>query len=250
MNRAGRVLFIVGVFIALVSGAGVFLLLLISQPKPSEVPTTKLVIAFQEIPSRSEVNASQIGIASWPRAVPTPTGAFENPDDVVGKLSLVPVYPGQPILDKMVIDKADLKEAHSDAALLLEKGSVAIAMQVSVKTNVADAVQAGDRVDVVATFRSQSTSAATASAVATQRLLADVLVMEVGPWSKAKENGVAYTIVTFQVKEQDALVLEYAMLHAENVTLVLRAANDREIVSLEPVTFDYINQRFGFKLPR
>jgi len=252
MNRAGRVILILGFFIAIISGCGIFALLTLNQPQPVEAPTTKIVVAVQEIRSRSEIVPDQVGIANWPRAVPTPVGAFDDPLDVVGKLALSPLYPGQPVLAKILVDKPSVKETRGDAALFLEKGTVGIAMPVTIKTNVAEAVQPGDRVDVIATFRSQSTTAAAAVAVATQRLLADVLVLGVGSWSgkQRAQTDTAYTIVTFQLTEQEALVLEYALLHAESVTLVLRPANDREIVTLEPVTFDYINQRYGFKLPR
>jgi len=254
MSRAGRLLFVLGILIATASGFGVFVLLLLSQPKPAEVPTTKVVVAFQEIAPRSAISPDQVGTANWPRALPTPAGAIEDPTEVVGKLATTSIYPSQPILSKMLIDKAEAKETHSNAALILEKGSVGTAMQVTLKSNVAEAIQPGDRVDVIATFRSQSTNPAAASAVATQRLLADVLILQVGPWPQKPQaqggGGSSTAIITVQLKEQDALILEYAVLHADAITLVLRPANDHDLIPLEPVTLDYINQRFGFKLPR
>ncbi len=251
MSRAGRLLFLFGILIALVSGFFVFVLLMSSQPKPVEVPTTKLVIAFQNIAPRSEIGAEQVGIADWPRAVPTPTGGFGRAADVVGKLATAPIYPGQPITEKMVIDKREVKETHSNAALILEKGTVAMAMPVNIRSNVAQAIQAGDRVDMIASYRSPSQSGP--GLAVTQRMLADVLIMQVGPWPSPGEKQQANdsgAIVTFQLKEQDALVLHYALESAGSLTLVLRPANDHDLVTLEPVTFDYINQRFGFKLPK
>jgi Flp pilus assembly protein CpaB len=163
----------------------------------------------------------------------------------------VPIYPGQPIIPQVLIDKEQIQETHSNAALLLEKGMVAKAMPISLVTGVADALQPGDRVDIIATFRAQSTTAA--SAVATNRTLADVLILQVGPWpppNTKTQPAASASVITFQLKEQDALALQYIMEYAASVSLVLRAANDHEILQLEPVTFDYINQRFGFRLPR
>lgn len=251
MNRAGRIIFILGIFIALASGLGVFILLALSQPQPVDVPTTKLVVAFQQIKPRTEITADQLGTANWPRVVPTPPGAYSSPSDVVGKLAVAPVYQGEAILQKDLIDKSSLKEDHSNAALLLEKGTVAYAMPVSTKADVAGAIQAGDRVDLIATFQSQSATGA--AGIATQRVLADILVIQVGPWpapeQKDQSSGTT-SILTFQVKEQEAMILEYTVLHANSVTLVLRPANDHDVLPLEPITFDYINQRYNFKLAR
>ena len=251
MNRAGRVIFILGILIALASGLGVFLLIALTQPQPTDVPTTKIVVAFQRINPRTEITADQVGTANWPRSVPTPPGAFTNPSDVIGKLAVNPVYQGEAIVQENLIDKSDLKEDHSSAALLLEKGIVAYAMPVNTKADVAEAIQAGDRVDLIATFQSQSATGATS--IATQRVLADIPVIQVGTWpvpeqkNQASENT---AFLTFQLKEQEAMILEYTLLHANSVTLVLRSANDHDVPPLDPITFDYINQRYNFKLAR
>ncbi len=249
MSRFGTVIFIVGIVIAVGAGFVVFAILTFSQPPPAEVPTTELVIAYQNISSRTEITKDQVGVADWPRTLPTPVGAYRDPTGVVGKLATAPLSPGQPVTDKVLVDKKDINATKSNAAFLLENGTVGVAMPVTIQNNVAQAVQAGDRVDVIATFQATSPS----TAVATQRLLADVLIVNVGNWPNPNEKAQAAggtAVITMQLKEQDVLVLEYAKQFAADITLVLRPANDREILTLEPVTFDYINQRFGFKLPR
>ncbi|MBI4788580.1 MAG: Flp pilus assembly protein CpaB [Chloroflexi bacterium] len=251
MNRAGRLVFLLGILIALVSGAVVYVLLGMSEPQSADVPTTKVVIAFQDVYPRTEIIAEQVGVANWPRALPTPIGAYGDTASVVGKLATAPLPPGQPVTDKILVDKKDLKESHSNASLILETGSVAIAMPVSANTNVANAIQAGDRIDMIATFAAKSATGS--GAVTTQRLLGDILVLQVGNWpnSNAKSDAnTAASIITLQLKEQDVLVLSYAQQFASGITFVLRPANDHVLLALEPVTLDYINQRFGYKLPR
>jgi Flp pilus assembly protein CpaB len=250
MNRAGRLLFIFGVVIALGSGFFVFLLLALSnQSKPADVATLKLVIAVQNISPRTEIQANQLQRTDWPAALPTPIGGYEQISDVTGKLATSPLAPGQPVTDRVVVDKKDLKETHSSAALILEKGNVAVAMPVTIKSSVAQAIQAGDRVDVIATLKSPSGGTGTA----TQRVLADMLILQVGPWPGADSKGQSQSsggaaVITLQLKEQDVLALESTQQFASEVTLVLRSAEDHDIQQLEPVTFDYINQRFNFKL--
>jgi Flp pilus assembly protein CpaB len=252
MNRTGWVLLIFGFLISTVAGLGVFVLLTINQPKPASVETTKLVVAFQNISPRTEITNGQVGTADWPSAIPTPTGGFADPADVVGKLANTTISPGQPVVAAMVIDKSQIQETHSNAALILAKGTIAKAMQVNIVSNVAEAIQAGDRVDVIATFANPSTIGQASSI--TQRLLADVLILQVGPWPKpgAKDQSgtTGTSVITLQLTEQDALALEYATEHAATVTLFLRPANDHDILTLQPVTLDYIFQRYGYRLPQ
>ncbi len=256
MRRGGRVLIILGMVLALIAGAGVYVALATATPESEPVKTTKLVMAVQPIIERSEVAPEQIVQVDWPVSIPTPVGAFEKPADASGKLATVPIYPGQPLVDKMLIDKSELKETHSNASLLLEKGTVAIALPVTINTNVAGAIQAGDRVDILATFTAPPVATANQAPglplITTHHLMQDVLILQVGPWPNpnSKDQGNAgATVVTFQMQEQDALVLKYSLENSSGLTLALRPANDTDLANPEPVTLEYINKRFGYKFP-
>lgn len=254
MRRVGVALIVLGFFFASFAGLALFVFFP-RQNQPPEVPTTSLVVAFQNIQQRTEVSKDQLGHVDWPQQIPTPIGGFANPDDVVGKLALVPIYPGEPVIDKMVVDKSALKETHSNAALILDQGTLAFALPVSLDTNVAEAVQAGDRVDLIATFTIQpitSTETIGGPVILTQRLLQDVLVLQVGPWPRgaaAAQQGQVTAVVTLQVKEQDVLVVQYAQVNATALALALRAANDHNQVNPTPVTIDYLKEHFGFATP-
>ena len=155
MRRGGRVLVILGMVLALIAGAGVYVVLANAEPQAAPIKTTKLVMSVQDIVERSEVAPEQVAQVDWPVTIPTPVGAFADPADAVGKFAKVPIYPGQPLVGEMLIDKSELKDTHSNASLILEKSMVAIALPVTINSNVAEAVQAGDRVDILATFTAQ-----------------------------------------------------------------------------------------------
>lgn len=254
MRRIGAVLIILGVLFASFAGLALFVFFP-RQAQPPAEPTTGLVVAFQSIQERTEVTGEQLGQVDWPQRLPTPIGAFAKPEDVAGKLAIVPIYPGQPVIDKMLTDKASLKETHGNASLVLEPGNVAIALPVTINSNVAEAIQAGDRVDLVTTFTLQpitGTQVAGLPVIVTQRLLQDVLVLQVGPWPRAgtgAQPSPTTAVVTLQVKEQDALVVKYAQVNANDFALVLRPANDHKLVDPTPVTIDYLKERFGFSTP-
>jgi pilus assembly protein CpaB len=257
MRRGGRVLVILGMVLALIAGGGVYVVLANAEPQAEPVKTTKIVMSVQDIVERSEVAPEQIALVDWPMTIPTPTGAFANPTDAVGKLAKVPIYPGQPLVSEMLIDKSELKDTHSNASLLLEKGTVAIAMPVTVNSDVANAIQAGDRVDILATFTGPQNAAGSQGGgqplVTSHHLMQNVLILQIGPWpspnSKDQTSGSAAAVVTFQLNEQDALVLKYSMENSSGLTLVLRPANETELANPEPVTLEYINKRFGYRFP-
>lgn len=261
MRGGGRIFVILGILLALIAGAAVFIVLANAEPQPVEVPTTKVVVAFQQVPARTEITAAQVGEVDWPVRVPTPINAFGQPADVVGKLSRDPIYAGEPILNEMVISKEDAEAQHSNAALIMEKGQVAIALGVSLTSNVAEAIQPGDRVDLIVTYSAeiQSTGAgqSNGSYVVTNKTLENVLILQVGPWprdvgeqstSKGGGGG-SINIVTLQMNEQDALTLSHIANTASNYVFVLRAANDDQIFTTEPVTIEYLNKRFNFNIP-
>jgi Flp pilus assembly protein CpaB len=253
MRRGGKILVILGIVLALIAGAGVYVVLATAEPGTAPVQTTKLVIAVQPIDQRTEIQPEQLAQADWPVTIPTPIGAYAQPTEVAGKFAMVPINPGQPLIDKMVKSKAELKDTGGNASLLIDKGMVAIALPVSMNTNVAQAIEVGDHVDILATFTAQPVAGSQNAGppqTATQRLLPDVLIIQVGPWPSTCGKGECNSsVVTFQLKEQDALVLKYALEKSEGLTLVLRPSNDHQLDTLEPVTMEYINKRFGFKFP-
>ena len=159
----------------------------------------------------------------------------------------------------MVISKGDVEAQHSNAALLLEPGQVAVAIGVALGSSVAEAIQPGDRVDLVVTYnvelQNPISNTGNGAYVVTNKTLENVLVLEVGPWPRdvgeqsSNQGGGAVNIVTLQMVEQDALTLKHIENSAASYAFVLRAANDEQIFTTEPVTIEYLNKRFNLNIP-
>ncbi len=256
-SGGGRIFVILGLILALISGIGVFFVLATAEPQAVPVQTTQVLVSFQQIQGRSEISPDQVGQVEWPLTVPTPIGAYAAPSDVVGKISKYPISPGQPINAEMIISKADAEARHSNAALILEKGQVAIALPVSLDSNVAEALQAGDRVDLIVTYNVQlqdRNNGQTGEYEVSQKTLENVLILQVGAWPRdvgeqSSQGGGAVNVVTLQFSEQDALALQHIKSTASDYVFVLRAANDEQIFTTEPVTLEYLNKRFNFNIP-
>jgi len=246
------------------TGGVIFLTLSQSQPTAQPAPTRQVVVAFQNIPARANITAETLGKQDWPEAS-VPPGAFTRTEDVIGKLTLVPIFQGQVILPQMIVDKRAISQDNrSNASFLIPEGKVAVAYPLTDLSSVANALQAGDTVDLLLTLNPQQLTASTRPAgtttttgtegqPVTQLMLQDVLVLQVGPWSNApaasgqERNVPPSNIVTFVLERQDALALKSAREQG-TIELALRRAGEHKPFTTEPVNLQYLNRRFGFNL--
>ncbi len=258
MRRGGRILVLLGIILGLITAGGAFLALSTAQPQAQQVPTQPVVIALQNIPSRTEINPQALGIQQWPE--PIPVGASAKIEDVAGKLATVPIYQGQIILPQMYIDKGKAQVSGSNASFIIPDGKIAMAFSIDPISSVANALQAGDSVDLMltlspATIVTQTTTARTRTTgtegqAVTQLMLQDVPILQVGSWgvqASGEQQAPAQNILTFALDRQDALALKSA-IEQGSIQLILRRAGDDKIATTEPVTLEYLNKRFNFNL--
>ncbi len=260
MRRGGRILIVLGLILGAITAGGTFLTLSTAPTAGPQIATKSIVVAFQNIPERTEITAEAVGKQDWPENA-LPAGAIEKPEDVIGKLALQPIYPGQVILPPMIVDKNKPgTTSRSNASFLIPDGKVAVAFPLNELSSVAGAVQAGDTVDLLLTLSPGNipVTARTGTAAApttgteglpiTQIMLQDVPVAQVGAWTTtADKNAPAGTSITFIVDRQDALALKSAREQGQ-IELALRHAGDHKTVTTEPVSLQYLNKRFNFNL--
>lgn len=264
MRRGGRVLILLGLLLGLIAGGAVVLILLYSQPS-TDVDRTPVVIAAQPISQYSEITAEQVTLTQWPKVegFTMPAGALTDPKQVVGKLALTTIPQGQAIVSSQVISKSDALVKRSNLSYILDKGSVALALPLSLQSSIASALQPGDHVDLIATFDFTPITSTTGTApgplprtvitsTVTQRMLQNVLVIGVTPWnlptsSQGQQQQAQASIATLQLTEQDALIFKFTESHAAEWTFVLRPVNDDQLYNPTPMTLDYINKKFGFQ---
>ncbi|MEW5721314.1 MAG: Flp pilus assembly protein CpaB, partial [Chloroflexota bacterium] len=187
---------------------------------------------------------------------------FEKTTDVIGKLAIRTIEPGQIILDPMIIDKQKAGEigTRSNAAFVIPEGKIAMAFSINEITGVGNALQGGDYVDLLLTLQSSTLPTCppakpctgTEGLPVTQIMLQDVLILQIGPWSSgtgdSKGAAAQANIITFALDRQDALSLKSAREQGQ-IDLILRRAGDHaKFDNLEPVTLQYLNKRFKFNL--
>ena len=111
--------------------------------------TTNVVVALQNIGEGEKILPNAVGL--HPVAVgKLPEKPILDPGDVVGKLARQDIYQQDVLVDEMIIAVEDVQRLGGRAASLIETGRVAVAFPVSQLSAVNYAIQAGDRVDILA----------------------------------------------------------------------------------------------------
>lgn len=267
MRRGGRILVLLGIILGVMTAVLVFFYLVANTGVTTPPPTHPVVIAQQNIEARSLIAIESLNIIQLPDGIDL-QGSFSSSDRVAGKLARDKIYQGSIILAPMIIDRSTFSETNrSPASYVIPDNKVAIAFNITPLSGIAGAIQPGDYVDMLLTLTppqnittttgarpNPATLTGTEGEAVTQLFLQDVQVLNIGTWGtgtpQSQQQQAAATIITLVVERQDALALKSGR-ELGQIDLVLRKAGDhKQIVptAIEPVTREYINRRFNFKL--
>lgn len=280
MRRGGRLIMILGVILALVAFVGVLYMMRTTQKgpaAPAEVETRSVVVAAANIPARAKISSADVKLKEVPVSVVPPLAATDVMS-VTGRFALSDIYAEQIILRSMLAEPG--KTAGDVPSLGIPQGMVAIAVPVNEISGVAEALRAGDRVDVIVSLNVleyDQEGNESKPEYSAQFTVQDVEVMHVGKWSVPPATAVTeeesrggfvqspstrpgsaaveeVSVVILLVEPQDALVLKYAIDRNEEekreaFTLVLRGPEDRERYTTEAVNQEYMLRRFKFSRP-
>ncbi|MGB7341850.1 MAG: Flp pilus assembly protein CpaB [Phototrophicaceae bacterium] len=117
-----------------------------AEPTIQRIP---VVMAVQNIPRGTVITPDRVQVVLYPiDAIPPDT--FQEVDFVVNKIAATDIFINELLLSRKLVESFDsLGSVGSDAAAILEPGTVAVAVPIDRITSVAYALQPGDRVDVI-----------------------------------------------------------------------------------------------------
>lgn len=187
--------------------------------------TTPVLVAARTLPAHTLLTAAMVRMAAFAPAT-APVGALTTPAAALGKITLAPVYAGQPLV------AADLSGTGAPASLsyAVAPGQRAITLAVGATNGVGEMIVPGDHVDILVTF--------SGGGVTTVDTLAqDVLVLAVGQRVDGQGGAVptSYSDVTLQVSPGTAQQVVFATSRGQ-ITLTLRSVSDQGLVSLPAET--------------
>lgn len=253
-SRRSKVYIAVGIIVALLVAATVFLALQASGlTADEEVEMRDVVVAVREIPSRKTIEEGDVAVRSVP-ADPTNETAFASLDEVLGRVAGVPVATGQ-LMTRNVLASTTEGQTFS----ILEPGTEfdpngpdlrAVSVTVAEANAVAGTLVAGQRVDLIVTMAINpelGTDGEPAEEDATS------------PFVPGPSTKVTLQAMTILARNGDIYILRADVETAEKIaeltaaggvfTMALRPDADDRTAETEGSTIDRLIEEFDFPVP-
>ncbi len=143
MNR--RLLFVALFFAVLTGIFTISYMRSIESKKLKGFEMKTVVVAATDIPARSVITQDMLEISKVPKAFLQP-GTYQSIEDVVGKVSLVPIKAGAQIQSDLIVDISQVR----GLSALIPSGYRTVTINVNVLTGAAGLIVPGDVVDLYA----------------------------------------------------------------------------------------------------
>jgi pilus assembly protein CpaB len=116
-----------------------------------EVATLPVVVAAQDIPAGTRIEADMVRLRSIPQSAVL-SGAFQDTQEVIGKVTQVPLVAGEQVIQSKVTGGELALAQFGDnppLSLLIPEGMRAVSVQVSSVVGAGGLIRPGDFVDVI-----------------------------------------------------------------------------------------------------
>jgi pilus assembly protein CpaB len=194
--------------------------------------TRMYVAPARPLASGELLKADDVKLIAWPSSQPV-AGGFEAGGDVVGRIVLYPVNPGQPLTDRLV----SAPGAGTGLAARIPEGMRAIALKSDDVVGVAGFLSPGSHLDVLVTFRTEKQPEPT-----TLTVLQDAEVLAAGHQAQPDPEGKpsTVTVVTLLLTPGDA---ERVVLASTQGTIhfVLRSGSDQVRTHEGPISLSQLS---------
>jgi Flp pilus assembly protein CpaB len=255
-SKRAKLYIAVGVIIALIVGALVFVALRFSNISEAsqKVEQRQVVVAAQEIASRKTIAEGDVAMRTV-NVDPTNSTAFTSLDQVLGRISGVPISAGQMLTPNLLASTTS-----GQAFSIIEAGKQfdpngpalrAVSVTVPDEKAVGGTLQPGQRVDLIVTLTVNPVDGGTAKADA-QKKPGDLVA---GPSTK-----VTLQEMTILARQGTSYILRADLPTAEKIVeltaaggqfaMVLRPEPDDREATTPGSTLDRLIEEFGFPPPK
>jgi pilus assembly protein CpaB len=227
-ERRYTIVFYVAVLVAAAATYGVYRA--IEQTKEnSRVVTAQVVVASQDIPEGHVIDKIALTTGQWPVQT-LPAGAFSSVDSVIGRVTRVPVFQGEPIVP------GRLAPAGTTGGLEIKiaPGKRAMSVKINDVAGISGLIQPNSRVDVLVNIRDERSVKEMQVA---KLFMENMRVLSVGQQVTRGDDGkpINATTATLEVTPDEAERLAIAMGQG-SIALVLRGYGDPDSIKTKGAT--------------
>ena len=228
-ERRYQVVFYVAILIAAMGTYGVYRVLEATRAN-SRIAMAPVVVANEDLPDGATVSRSNISTKPWP-AQTIPPGAYSSVDSVVGRVTRVPVFKGEP----MVPGRLAPAGTGGGLEVKIAPGKRAMSVKINDVNGISGLLQPNSRVDVLVTIRDDNELRARSVA---KLFMSNMRVLSVGPRVQRMDEdnrGAAATTATLEVTPDEAERLAVAQ-NQGSIQLVLRGYGDPDSIRTKGAT--------------
>lgn len=220
MNKKSAIMLVLAVLSGLTAMYG-SAELLGNNRSPAQVEMQNVVVASRELKAEMVIKDDMVKVVRLPKTQ-VPAGTFGAMQDVQDRSVLIPILPGEPMLD------AKLAPRGSPAGLVarIPAGMRAYAIEVNEQSGVSGFVLPGHRVDLV-----QSRLTNSPGQPESELIMQDVLVLAAGQtFTRPEDKSILARTVTLALTPDQVNILAASRTKGP-LTLSLRGVNDHAVVA-------------------
>ncbi len=256
-RRRGLILVLLGLVLALGTGALVFMLLRNAAPvitpnnaqlPPTPVPTKRLPVAARLLEAGTVISETDIEIQEFPIDTPA-VGVISDTTELVGEQVLESVQPGAVFRATALrgTDGGPLSNAIAPARVVIAFPAGDLLSQTRVITP-------GDRIDLLLTLDMVDTTGAggeTRTGKATNFTVQNINVLRVVRDQPTEENqNPVPSALLLELEPQDAVRVKFVKDNGGVIDFALRSRLDTEEFDVDAYNLDNLRDDFGFTAPR
>lgn len=257
-QRRGWIWLFAGILMALIAGLLTFRTINeVSNGAESErsdsAPTIQVLVAAQNIPPRQLIDQSMVQIQKVPVLL-APEGYIQSVEDILFKMSSVPIVAGEIMLRQRLTDPTD---PESPVLYQISDNEVLISVPASAMLGQIGMLAVGDHIDIAYTVsydfnvnddEEETTNAQPATTfLSLQNLEVKGLLRKQPPTDDASTL-LGPDAVLLAVSPQDALVLKHLIDIGAPMDIFLRAPGNEALSPVIPVDSQYLVDRFQLQI--
>ena len=233
-ERRYTVVFYGALLVAAVATYGVYKVLEATKAS-GRIRTRAVVIALADLPEGVSIERSAIGTSQWPVQT-IPAGAFESTDSVMGRVTRVAVFKGEPLVPGRLAPDG----TGPGIEVKIAPGKRAMAVRINDVAGLGGLIQPNSRVDMLVTLR----ETVSREAQVAKLFMENLRVLSVGSrvQRSADNDPINATTATLEVTPQEAEQIAVAMKQG-SIQLVLRGYGDPDNVTTRGATSNDVLDR-------
>ncbi len=225
------------------------------QAQPTKPPSQMgiVLVAGKDIPPQLPITPTDLLIKEIPVEYIQP-GAVTSLDEVIGQIASIPIAAGEQILKTKLLPPGRIGKSLSE---ITPAGKRAVTVSVDNMSGIANLIQPGDHVDVLALISLPEAGAQPSTQSSAPRLISlfqNVEVLAVGgefvapseisstaKKEQARGVSVGSGIITLALNPQEAVLLSFVQEHGK-IKLALRSSEDTQKETIKPADWDTLFQ--------